>query len=506
MMSAVPGLAPVEAADEQEGNGIKTTSPIDRSEMLWLAGIVLAYALLAVALIAQGVPFGHDEAAYSLRARDLVQDSPPLFYWGSYRAPGLPFVMQLAWIGPATEPYLRIIVASFGVPMIVSTWMVGRTLLSPRVGLIAAAGVMLVPSVLDSAVRVWPDVPGAAIGMVAIGIYTWSIAQRPVSRWMIAVPLAVFGATMLRFGAPVPIAIGLIGITLWQWRAALASWRLVLLTAILTLAAASVVLFIPGTTAWAQFGEPVSPYLADAGLREASSIQFSQTILGYIRMNRFLIGGLAGTAMLVGVAAGIVVASQQREIRKAFWTALGIAGATALGVALIIHAEPRYLTPMFPWLWIAAGVGLNALVPTGDRRLAVAAAVVASLMIFGSAYGQSTQSNNVDAKRYQRIEDAARIINNETDNGACSVLSSYVPQVAWYSACPTSRINTRKVVVDNPAFPDGPRFLLLVEGGKRQPDGPVLEGYMDATTGLEFTVGDPGSGRRQYVEVYLIGQ
>ena len=390
--------------------------------------------------------------------------------------------------------------------MIVSTWVVGRTLLGARVGLIAAAGVMLVPSVLDSSVRVWPDVPGAAVGMVAIAIYTWSIVQRPVSRWMLIVPLAVFGATMLRFGAPVPIAIGLVGITLWMWRSALAAWKIVLSTAILTLAAASIVLFVPAITAWAQIGDPIAPYFADAGLRAGSPVQLNETLSGYIRMNRFLIGGLAGAAMIVGVAVGLVVAAQQREVRKGFWTALGIAGATGLGVALIIHAEPRYLTPMFPWLWIAAAVGISALVPRGDRRLAVGAAVIASLLIFSSAYTRSTQSNDSDTSRYQQIEEAARMINNDTEDGECSVLSSYVPQVAWYSACPTSPINTRKVVVDNPAFPDGPRYFVLVEGGKRQPEGAILDGYLDATSGLEFTAGEPGSGRRQYVEVYQIDQ
>ncbi len=98
------------------------------------------------------------------------------------------------------------------------------------------------------------------------------------------------------------------------------------------------------------------------------------------------------------------------------------------------------------------------------------------------------------------------MINNDTEDGKCSVLSSYVPQVAWYSACPTSRIDTRKVVVDYPSLPAGPRYLMLVECGKRQPDGEVLEGYLYTTDGLEFTAGDPGSGRRQYVEVYLIGR
>lgn len=475
-------------------------------EVLSLVGILVVYAVAALALISQGTPFGHDEAVYSLRARHLVQDAPPVFYWVAYRAPGLPFVLQVAWFGPTTEPFLRLIAAAFGVPLILSTWFIGRTLLGVRVGLIAAAGIALTPAVLGAVTQVWPDVPGAAIGMLAVAVYTWAVARENVSRWVLLVPVLVFAATMIRFGAPTPTAIALAGITLWAWRSALSSWKLITVTAALTFVAAASVLLVPAVTGWAQLGEPISPYTAIAASQSSGTSLWIQTITDYWGVRSHLLGGLVGGAMVVGVASGIVVAVKDKGPRTAFWTVIWIAGITLAALSWLLHAESRYLAPVFPWMWIAAGVGLSALVPRVDRKILIPALAILAMALVADSYDRSGLQNDFNASQYQRIKDAARLIDDDAPDEACSVLSSYVGQVGWYSKCPTRRIEVDTVVVDSPWFPEGPGYLYLVEGGKRQPEDEILDGYMAVSTGPAFTVGDPEEGNRQYVEVYYVDQ
>jgi len=52
-------------------------------------------------------------------------------------------------------------------------------------------------------------------------------------------------------------------------------------------------------------------------------------------------------------------------------------------------------------------------------------------------------------------------------------------------------------------LPDGPRYLFVVESGKRQPSDEILEEYYEASTGAPRAFGTPGA-RRRYVEVWTL--
>ena len=62
---------------------------------------------------------------------------------------------------------------------------------------------------------------------------------------MLAVAPLTFAATYIRFGAPVPIAIGLIGLAIYRWRACWRARWLVGATAAATTVAVLVVLLVP---------------------------------------------------------------------------------------------------------------------------------------------------------------------------------------------------------------------------------------------------------------------
>ena len=82
----------------------------------------------------------------------------------------------------ATEPYLRSVVTAFGVLLIVTTWWAGRSMFGRTAGLIAAAGISISPVVLGASTQVWPDVPGAALGMVVLAFYAWTLSMGTVTR------------------------------------------------------------------------------------------------------------------------------------------------------------------------------------------------------------------------------------------------------------------------------------------------------------------------------------
>lgn len=472
-----------------------------------LAAIIVIFGLVSLLLIRQGTPLGHDESVYSLRARQFTMGTVPISYWRPYRAPGLPVILQIAWLGPATEPYLRIIVTTFGVIVVATTWFLGRLFGGVRVGLIAAGGVAVSSLILIGSTRVLPDVPGAALGLLTVSVYAWAVSRKRVSKLALLVPVLTLLSVLVRFGAPIPIAVGLVGVTLWRYQTALRSWLLISVTAALTLLVVSVVLFVPAATAWAQSpAYPGAPYAANAALRSASALAWYQGFADYWSLRSHIAGGSAGTLLLVGLLLGIALALRGKINIQGFWTAFGIGGVTVVILALTVHGEPRYLSPALPWLWVAAAFGLAAISRTWNTEIAIAVGVTVLVLTSLDSHRRATLQNEINTDRHQIVKEAATAIDAVTDDGMCSVITGDTAIVGWYSKCQTNRYDTTNVVVDHPSFPPGPRYLFWIEGGARQPEGDVLDAYRRLTNGIAFSAGQPGTGRRQYVEVYELDQ
>lgn len=476
-------------------------------EIALLTLIFMVFGAMAFATISQGSPLGDVESVYALRARQITTGTQPISYWLPYRAPGLPAVLQIAWLAPATEPYLRVVVAAFGAVLVASTWFMGHLLGGVRVGLIAAGGIAITPTILISTTQVWPDVPGAAIGMLTLAVFAWSVSRDHVSRWVLLVPVMALVTTFLRFGAPIPLAIGLVALTFWRRTTALASWRLVTLTAALTFSAVAAVLFVPGFTTWAQSGgSQTSPYAAIVSQNSANGFAWHRGFQDYWRTRSLLVGGGAGILLATGITGGILFATRRQIRRRELWLAVGIGIATASAISLVLHGEARYLSPAFPWMWIGAAFGLAEITRIWTKDLAVVVAATVFLLISLDTHERSGIQNQVNRDRHQVVKDAANAIDDTTTDYACSVITGDTAIVGWYSKCPTNRYDTNTVVVDNPGFPSGPRFLFLIDGGERQPEADVLAGYLETTVGDPLSFGDTDSGRRQHVEVYNVDQ
>jgi hypothetical protein len=66
----------------------------------------------------------------------------------------------------------------------------------------------------------------------------------------------------------------------------------------------------------------------------------------------------------------------------------------------------------------------------------------------------------------------------------CSVLTTYGPQVTWYSQCASYHFG-QPPVVDYERYLTDDGWMLLFEDGKRQPEGAVLDHYLDVSRPVE---------------------
>ncbi|MBN2113188.1 MAG: glycosyltransferase family 39 protein [Acidimicrobiia bacterium] len=485
---SVPDPNPASSAATPSRRRFSVGGPFTRGEWLALGGIVLGYLVIALLAVRRGPPLGWDEAVYSLRARDFAAGDPWGRYWDSFRAPGLPWVLSLFWGLGGHPTVFRAVVAGFGLLLVLVAWLLARHLFGPRSGLVAAAGVALSPPLLLSATQVWPDVPGAALGLAAVAVFVLASGGERSSWWMLAVVPAVAAATLLRFGAPLPIAVGLLVVAGWRRRMLLRYPGPAIVTALAATAAVVVILTLPGVT-----GGEASPLAAIAGFEGSSSSGFAD----YADLAHQVVGPAAVVLALVGVMAGFGWASRGDIDRGALWAAVIGGLATAVALALVLHGEVRYLAPAYPWLWAAGAPGLwrlIALIPGRARSVTVGAIVVA---LAATVVGLARERNRDAGREYGSTRAAALEIAAEAAGEPCLVVTARLPQVMWYSGCEAAVFNLGEVRW--PELSGRAGFMLLVGGFPRQPEGELLAAYRAAAGERVLFL----EGRRP-AEVYLL--
>jgi hypothetical protein len=365
-------------------------------------------------------------------------------------------------------------------------------MISSGPAVIAAWGVALTPLLIVASTQVWPDVPGAAACLAVFFVYALGLKAEEFGRWRVVAVLALISVAMiLRFGAPIPLGLGLVGVTGYLWPRAVKHKGRVAAIALGGSLIVGLVLLTPlatGTippTGTISVGSSENPALGG--------------FADYWAMRNRLIGGI-GAVMATGLVIGTCRMSSRRWERKAFVWSLVTGIATAAAIASVVHGEARYLSPAYPFLWLAAATGLWGVV----RRTRVVTRSILQVLTLSLVLA-ITPSLADDAQLFNRgfttIETAARTLNN---GEPCGVFTSYTPQVAWYSHCRTENIDFTKLVVESNDLPQGaPTYLFIVQNGKRQPDAELLEEYIEHTTGVPVAFGPSGRSLR-YVEIWTL--
>jgi hypothetical protein len=376
--------------------------------------------------------------------------------------------------------------------LVATTWLLGRALFGPTPGLAAAAGLAATPFMVEASAQVWPDVPGAAVGLGAIAVAVFATAGGHPSWGVLAVPLLVAGATFLRYGAPLQLLAGLGAVGIWRWRVVARGPLPVALAAALSVVSVWVILAVPRAT-----GSGVAP-LESIGNRRR---RWFEGFGDYLGDGGRVLGTIAGLLLVCGLVLMVLDVVRGDGGRGARLAVLAAGAATFVVTAAALHGEWRYLSPTMPWLWIAAGAGLATALRWVPRPAAPWLGIALAAAVIVAAVRDGDDVSRFNAEQFNTVVDAAEAIDDLAGERSCGVVTGFVPQVAWYSGCRTGSYNLEQV-----AYPaemvrtSDVVYLLWAQEGKRQPGPGLWQDYVAESDGL---VHREGGGR--IVEVYLTG-
>ena len=459
-----------------------------RWELVGFLGSLALFMFISLLVISQGSPLGHDEAVYAARAREILNGEPLSSWWAANRAPGLPLLLNLAWIGNVTETHLRLVVTVCGALLLVATWLLGRLMIGPRAAMVAAYGIAVSPVVLMSASQVWPDVPGAAVGMAALCVYAYGLVSSRFRWSTVALVIALAGvATVIRYGAPIPMVIGLVGLTLWKWPAERERKVRVVTAALGIGVVMAIILMTPLLTGASSPVETISS-------RDPAQNPIFGGFGDYWGLREQVFAG----STVVGLAAaaiGILGVATSQTLRRDFLFPFAVLVCTFVALATVVHGEVRYLSPTIPWLWLCAGAALVwrfSHMPK-PATLAMAVCAVVALAVFAPEQADSEMEVN---QGFINMKKAALTLRSDSQ---CAALTSllYTPVVEWYSGCETAAINR------GANLPDGPLYLLTVENALNQEQSELIGEYLTSTTAKPIAVGDSDS-RFPQVEIWRL--
>jgi len=468
-----------------------------RNELLALLGILAIYGLIGLKLVTDGAPLGHDEAVYALKSRQMHLGGNSAWYWNDYRSPGLPLLLQVTWLIRGTEPFLRMTVWAIGAVGVALTWLLGRSLFDRGTGLAAAAGLAVASPWLASSTSIWPDVPSAVLGLIVIAIMLFTSDGERASWWILAAgPVAVL-AVLVRYGALIPMGIGAVAIMIWRRRTVLRSIPQFVVLGSLVAVSSLLILMVPGV-----LGTATSPLSSIRTLQAENDFPITQGIRDYIEQAGFILGGYAGLLLVLGLALAALYAIREPKRRQPWAFLMWLAGGTALVLALVLHGEYRYLAPVYPIVWIVAGWGLAETARRIPKEVGWLIGLTLAILVPLNAVSHAGSQTELLAERFGDLRVVSRAIDSEHGYEDCGIITSYIPQVAWYSECVTRRFEEVPVLTSPFFTKPQADYMLLVTGGKRQPEGDSLAAYLAATDGVFIESGDPNAGNLEFAVVY----
>jgi hypothetical protein len=501
-------------------------------EVATLGALVGAFVATGLAVIATGSPLGHDEAVYSLRGRFLATGDQELGYWLPYRAPGLPFVLaQVGNVVGHGSAVNRAVVLGFAAVALVATWLIARRTFGRMEAIVAVALLVITGKVLTFATVVAVDPPGAAMALLAVAVFVYATTRRTIPWYLfVALPLITMAATYLRFGAANVVLAGLgtavvlLTPTMWRrerWKAVARVAALAMITGL----GAALVLLVPQMT-----GSPQAPLAAqqefgrDKGLDAWNGLLHAGNVILPSNDQADFMRPLVFALFLAGLIAALLFVRIGRVSGRsvAFGLGAGIGTLTLIivGVGLV---EPQYLILVAPFIAMVAAAGLVALGASICGALfevppRVAGAIPLTIGAVFFAVGGLTAIDVVRADHDALDANFGLLRIAAQDAGDalgpdCLLITSYSPQVGWYSGCGVATFGTftedarypallaRRVRAgDNPAVAERVGAV-YVEGGKRQPALEVMTRPRRLFVGEPLEWGTPGAGPLRYVRI-----
>lgn len=465
----------------------------------WLVGSVILGAVLVplVPLVLGGETLGHDESAYALKARSWVEGTPDTG-WSPHRAPALSaYGYGVLALGGAEQGLRAIGLVSLA-GLALATWWLGFRIGGRWVGPVAAAVVIAGPTIQRRGTEFLTDIPAAGL-LVLIMILLWRDFENrkgPTYSILLVLPFAWL-AFYLRYQSV--LALGLIGLTI-----AILWWRQIVSRPGPVVAAVIVgfVGLIPHFLyALEETGSAIG--ILTLTSRAAGREFLGEGLVDYAALLVWPLAGLLGGVIVVFFIWWVVASwpSSDQRRRGLFLLIPALGQVVALGV--VSHGEARFV--FFPLALAAIGGVIGALHVSErwSENVAFGARLALMVLLVGSVALSVTTTRRAVQNRIltnEPVELSADVIKAVSDDLDCGVLTSYTPQLTFYSGCATDIF--RDWLEPDAAVErlvGGSKFMVLIEDGKRQPDGKALDALVDLTEKGPVSI----EGERDSAEVYL---
>jgi hypothetical protein len=172
-----------------------------------------------------------------------------------------------------------------------------------------------------------------------------------------------------------------------------------------------------------------------------------------------------------------------QRTRSLFLAIPAVGQVLLLGV--VSHGESRFV--FFPLALTVVGtlLGLQYFLGRSRGRGWATTTVALSVVLLGSlALSTASVRRSVEGRilAIQPVEFSAELIENVSP-GSCGAMTSYLPQITFYSECFTAPFRTHLEPDEALDRIDGESlFMVLIEDGKRQPEGDELDDLIEITS------------------------
>lgn len=450
-----------------------------RARWAWPLIPVLLFVL--VPLVIDGGTLGHDEAAYGVKAKQWLYDTPGSG-WSPHRGIAMSLYGYLVLDAGGGEAGLRLIGLLGVLTLAVAVWLLANRLAGARVAAVSSLAVVAGPAMLRRSTEYLSDIPSAALLVVCAWIVWCELGERDAPSYRLLWVLApAWLAFYLRYQSALSLGlIGLIAAILW--------WPKIRSRPgpVITLIGIGLIGLIPHFIQSVDLrGSPwgILTFTGDI----AGRAFIGEGLVDYARDGLWPLAGFVGPLAVAGSVAGLVGYWKLEMVRVRLLFLMVPAVLQVLALGLLSHGEPRFVFFPLALIVIAATIAVERWARERSRSWAPAVAAAMAVLVVGSFAISSVDARRSVANRADRnrtIEESALLVAAEASEDACSVLTTFSPQMTYYSECETDTF--RPSVEPSVAVADLPgehRFMALLENGLRQPEGDRLAAYQALTTG-----------------------
>lgn len=432
--------------------------------LILVAGLVAWTASTGIAWLA-GAPLGHDEAQYTLTAKDMLDGEEPRWL---YVSPGTSLLAVPGVLAGGGEVALRLPAFLLGIGFVLAAAAVAWRCAGAATAAWLAAFLAGAHAFTTLGGALLSDLPATAFLLAGTAVLVPEVTREEGPRWraVLAAPLLA-AALYLRYASCVPIAIlGAAALAL-GFRAIARRPAPVAATAALLLA-----LLVPHALAAIRTtGSPLGILLASKDVPHRAWL--AEGLVDYVTVNPFAAYGvLAPPVLVAGLAAGLGALVRRGDRRAALLWTVAVADVVAIG--LISHAQVRYIAygaALFAVLGVdALRRWIGARPPRARAALGAAAAIaIAAAWVLVARAQLRLPARRIATTR--STLDAAAAIRADAAGAPCQVAGNAFTQLEWYSGCrsawwPWDALGRARIyVVVAPSDPPGethgtPRVLL----------------------------------------------